>query len=39
MIWQILGDIVTALVILVITAIVGIIVAGLRMLHKHMMKD
>lgn len=39
MIWKILGDIVTAVVILIITAFVYAVGKGLWAIHKHMMKD
>lgn len=39
MMWKILGDVATAIVIVAITAVVCIIGWGLRIIHKHMMKD
>lgn len=39
MIWRILGDILTAIVIIGITAFVVVIGMGLRAIHKHMMKN
>jgi hypothetical protein len=37
--WKILGDILTAVVILIITVFVAAIGATLWAIHKHMMKD
>lgn len=39
MIWKILGDILTVVVILFITAFVYAVGKGLWAIHKHMMKD
>lgn len=39
MIWKILGDVITAVVILIVTAFVYAIARGLWAIHKHMMKD
>lgn len=39
MIWKILGNVITAVVIVFITAVVCIIGWGLRAIHKHMMKE
>lgn len=39
MIWKILGDILTAVVILIITAFVAAIGAALWAFHKHLMED
>lgn len=39
MIWKILGDVMKAVVILIVTAFVYAIARGLWAIHKHMMKD
>lgn len=39
MIWKILGDVITAVVIFIVTAFVYTIARGLWAIHKHMMKD
>ena len=39
MIWRILGDVLTAIVIVVITCVVGAVGAFIYAIHKHMMKD
>ena len=39
MIWRVLGDVATVVVIVIITVLVAIIGTGLYAIHKHMMKD
>ncbi len=39
MIWRVLGDVATVVVIVIITVLVAIVGIGLHAIHKHMMKD